>query len=190
MTKLLLISLCFLRFMKLKVTVFSRLHKWGIANDPAVEAERFTEACFVERFGRKRQTRPKTFLPHEIAQRYLFGVPSVAKKQSLLALPAPLFRVPYTLRGSFGIFTTVERALQIRPFLTNKPNFRKTQMNVTKVLTRVYVNQALSEHGKNKANSNPIQTQFKANTKPIRTQFKPKRTQNEPNFRGKKCFRV
>ncbi len=31
-----------------------------IANDPAVEAERFTEACFVERFGRRRQSRPKT----------------------------------------------------------------------------------------------------------------------------------
>ena len=59
MTKLLIISLMFPRFMKLKVTVFSQLHKWGIANDPAVEAERFTEACFIERFGRKRQSQPK-----------------------------------------------------------------------------------------------------------------------------------
>ena len=62
-----------------KKHLFSRLHKWGIANDPAVVAERFTEACFVERFGRRRQTHPKTFLPHEIAQRYLLGVISVAK---------------------------------------------------------------------------------------------------------------
>ena len=40
--------------------LFSRLHKWGIANDPAVVAERFTEACFVERFGRRSQSQPKT----------------------------------------------------------------------------------------------------------------------------------
>ena len=66
--------------------LFSRLHKWGIANDPAIEAERFTEDCFVERLGRRSQSRPKTRLPHEIAQRYLFGVPSVAKNLSNLWL--------------------------------------------------------------------------------------------------------
>jgi len=42
-----------------KKHIFSRLHKWGNANDPAVVAERFTEDCFVERFGRRCQSRPK-----------------------------------------------------------------------------------------------------------------------------------
>ena len=91
---------------------------------------------------------------------------SVAKKQSLLALPAPLFRVPYTLRGSFGISTTVESALQIRPFCTNKANFRKSQMNVNEVLTKNYEQIDTWSSGKNKANTKPIQTQFKANTNP------------------------
>ena len=35
--------------------------------------------------------------------------------------------------------TTVESTLQIRPFLTNKPNFRKVKLNVNKVLTKNYV---------------------------------------------------
>ena len=58
-------SQCFKHFSVLvankapKKHLFSWLHKWGIANDPAVVAERFTEACFVERFGRRRQSWPK-----------------------------------------------------------------------------------------------------------------------------------
>ena len=74
-------------------------------------------------------------------------------------------------------FTTVERALQIRPFMQNKANFRKSQMNVNKVLTKDYEQIDTWSIGKNKANSKPIQTQFKANTNPIQTQFKAKQTQ-------------
>jgi len=62
---------------------------------------------------------------------------------------------------AFGIFTTVEKALQIRLFMQNKANFRKSQMNVNKVLTEVYVNETLSGHGKNKANSKPIKANFR-----------------------------
>jgi hypothetical protein len=64
-------------------------------------------------------------------------------------------------------FTTVESALQIGPFCTNKPNFRKSQMNVNKVLTRDYDKLDTWSIGKNKPNSNPIQTQYKAKTNPI-----------------------
>ena len=52
-------------------------------------------------------------------------------------------------------------------FMQNKPNFWKSQMNVNKVLTRNYEKKTLGEHGKNKPNTNPIQTQ----TNPIRTRF-------------------
>ena len=38
--------------------------------------------------------------------------------------------------AGLGIFTTVEESLQIRLFMQNKANFRKSQMNVNKVLTR------------------------------------------------------
>jgi len=82
--------------------------------------------------------------------------------------------------ASPGISTTVESALQIHPFLTNKANFQKSQMNVTNTITRNYVKRTLGERGKNKANSNPIQTQskpIKANKMPKQTQFKPNQTQ-------------
>ncbi|HIJ54252.1 MAG TPA: hypothetical protein HPP66_14045 [Planctomycetes bacterium] len=83
--------------------------------------------------------------------------------------------------------TTVVSALQISLFMQNKPNFRKSQMNVNNVLTRDYENKTLGECGKNKPNSNPIQTQsnpiqtqsnpIKANKMPKQTQYKPKQTQ-------------
>jgi len=82
------------------------------------------------------------------------------------------------------ISTTVENPLQISPFLTNKANFRKSQMNVTDLLTRDYEKMDTWSSGKNKANSKPIQTQFKPNSNPIQSQFKPKQTQ----FQGSKML--
>jgi len=38
-------------------------------------------------------------------------------------------------------------------------------MNVNKVLTRDYEKKTLGEHGKNKPNTNPIQSQYKANSR-------------------------
>jgi hypothetical protein len=76
--------------------------------------------------------------------------------------------------------TTVESSLQIGPFCTNKPNFPKSQMNVNKVLTKDYEKRTLGQPGKNKPNSNPIQTQFKANL----TRNKPNSNPNKPNFKG------
>jgi hypothetical protein len=66
-------------------------------------------------------------------------------------------------------------------FIQNKPNFRKSQMNVTSLITMVYENKTLGESGKNKPNSKPIQTQsnpIKANIMPKQTQFKPKQSQS------------
>jgi hypothetical protein len=80
-----------------------------------------------------------------------------------------VLRVSYF--ASLGISTTVENPLQIHLFMQNKANFRKSQMNVNKVLTKDYEKRTLGERGKNKANSKPIQTQYKANSKP-----------NKPNF--------
>jgi hypothetical protein len=52
--------------------------------------------------------------------------------------------------------TTVEDSLQIRLFMQNKPNFRKSQMNVNKVLTKDYEQMDTWSSGKNK----PKQSQF------------------------------
>jgi hypothetical protein len=73
--------------------------------------------------------------------------------------------------------TDVMSALQINLFMQNKPNFKKSQINATDLLTRYYDKMDTWSSGKNKPNSKPIQTQFKPNTKPKQSQFKPKQTQ-------------
>jgi hypothetical protein len=97
----------------------------------------------------------------------------------------------FVLRISYfaglGIFTTVVSALQIRPFLTNKANFRKSQMNVSKVLTKAYDVMDTWSIGKNKPNSNPIQSQsnpIKANKMPKQTQYKAKQSQYNAHASG------
>jgi len=72
------------------------------------------------------------------------------------------------------LFTLVVSALQNHLFMQNEPNFRKSQMNVNKVLTRDYEKRTLGERGKNEPKTNPKRTQNEPKTNP-------KRTQNEPN---------
>ncbi len=93
--------------------------------------------------------------------------------------------------------TFVVSALQIRLFMQNKANFRKSQINVNKVLTKDYDKRTLGQRGKtkpiqsqlkpikcqNKANSNPI----KPNIMPKQTQFKPKQSQFQAGFRIRFC---
>jgi len=52
--------------------------------------------------------------------------------------------------------TSVENPLQIDLFLQNKPNFRKSQMNVSFLYTKDYENISGWTLGENKPNSNPI----------------------------------
>ncbi len=56
---------------------------------------------------------------------------------------------------------------QFELIMQNKPNFRKSQMNVTAFYTVDYENDNTFRLPKNKANTNPIQTQYNANTNPI-----------------------
>jgi flagellar biosynthesis GTPase FlhF len=98
-----------------------------------------------------------------------------------------IYRLPITnYHGASGtISTTVECALQIHLFMQNKPNFRKSQMNVSPVITMNYEQRTMNYEIKNKPNSNPKQTQNKPKTNPKQTQNKPKtnpkQTQNKPN---------
>ncbi len=52
--------------------------------------------------------------------------------------------------------TFVENPLQIDPFMQNKPNFQKSQMNVNTYNTTDYENISDWTIGQNKPNSNPI----------------------------------
>jgi len=61
--------------------------------------------------------------------------------------------------------------------MQNKAKPRKSQMNVTKAITKDYEKKTLSERGKNKPKTNPKQTQNKAKQTQIKanqTQIKPK----------------
>jgi hypothetical protein len=77
-------------------------------------------------------------------------------------------------------FTNVMSALQINLFLQNEPNFRKSQMNVSKVLVMDYEQMDTWSIRKNEPKTNPNEPKTNpilADKTPIRTQFKPKRTQ-------------
>ncbi len=71
-------------------------------------------------------------------------------------------RVSFTLMGSSHLYicrevsTLVEKPLQISSFMQNKPNFQKSQMNVTPYNTTDYKNKSNWTLGENKPNSNPI----------------------------------
>jgi hypothetical protein len=73
--------------------------------------------------------------------------------------------------------TDVMSALQIHLFMQNKAKFRKVKLNVNNVITKDYAEMDTWSIRKNKANTNPIQSQIKANTNPIQTQYKAKQTQ-------------
>ena len=93
-----------------------------------------------------------------------------------------LFTAFYNCRDTF---TDVMSALQIHLFMQNKANFQKSQMNVNNVLTRDYEKMTLGQRGKNKPNSNPIQTQFKPN----QSQNKPNTNPNKPNLSRRSLWR-
>ncbi|MBC8472312.1 MAG: hypothetical protein H8D56_22860 [Planctomycetes bacterium] len=62
--------------------------------------------------------------------------------------------------------------------MQNKPNFRNDKMNINIDTTSNYKEFDPLGVSKNKANSNPIQTQFN----PKQTQFNPIQSQFKPNF--------
>ena len=64
--------------------------------------------------------------------------------------------------------------------MQNEPNFRKSQMNVTDLLTRDYEKKTLGEHGKNEPKTNPNEPN-QSQLNPIKPNIMPKQTQNEPN---------
>jgi hypothetical protein len=96
-----------------------------------------------------------------------------------------LFKALYNCRETF---TDVMSPLQIRLFMQNKANFRKSQMNVNNVLTKDYDKMDTWSSGKTKpikANSKPI----KANPKPIKANKMPKQTQFKPNLSRRSLWR-
>jgi len=65
--------------------------------------------------------------------------------------------------------------------MQNKPNLRNGKMSVTSVMTNRYDKIQLFSSGKNKPNTNPIQSQYKANQTQNKANTKPIQTQSNPN---------
>jgi hypothetical protein len=119
--------------------------------------------------------------------------------------PYPFYLLPFPFCEA-GTSTLVENPLQISPFLTNKANFTKSQMNVTKEMATDYEQKDTWWSGKKQSQTKPNKPKFKKAkmnvtvfyTKeyeemsnwaiyPKRTQFKPNTNPNKPNFKGKIC---
>jgi len=83
--------------------------------------------------------------------------------------------------------TTKDYVRNYKQNMQNKANFPDTQMNASLFITMNYEHRTMNYEIKNKANSNPKQTQYKANTNPIQSQYKPNTKPNKANFRAKKC---
>ena len=97
------------------------------------------------------------------AIRYTLFAKRDAIRHTLSAIQASvLFRLILCFLSSVVCLlfsTTVERALQIHPFLTNEPNFQKSQMNVSDLLIREYEQMDTWSNGKNEPKTNPISAQ-------------------------------
>ncbi len=86
--------------------------------------------------------------------------------------------------------TLVEKPLQITPFMQNKPNFQKSQMNANLYSTTDYERKRDWTLGENKPNSNPNKPNFqkaKMNINSLTTKDYRKKDEfsvriNKPNF--------
>ena len=183
--------------LRLKRTVFTRLLKKAISMALWTKAITCDKAGFKSRFCQV----------HQAGKNILLMILAYLSSRSLLILLSCLIslrvlrgekirvisvnpwfikdlRVCELLYKCRDTFTDVMSALQIHLFMQNKANFQKSQMNVSDLLISEYEQMDTWSSGKNKANTNPIQSQYKPNTKPIQTQYKPKtkpiQTQNKP----------
>jgi hypothetical protein len=84
-----------------------------------------------------------------------------------------------------ALFTTVERSLQINLFMQNKAKFRKSQMNVTKVLTRDYEKRTLGQRGKKQSQTKPNKPKLKKANMNV-TFYITKAYENKPPIRAPK----
>ena len=102
-------------------------------------------------------TRQKAFYGNKAKQNKIMNIVTKIRvnswSNSLCAL-MPLWICPFSS-------TNVEDPLQIDLFMQNKPNFRKSQMNVNSILTTDYQNFIPLAGYKNKPNSNPIKPNLK-----------------------------
>ena len=109
----------------------------------------------------------------------------MAKYEMLYAVRYTLYAIFYhAIRYTpYDIRSTKDYVRKNNLFMENKANFQKVKLNVNEVLTKDYVQMDTWWSGKNKPNSNPIQSQFKPN----QSQNKPNTNPNKPNLKAEYC---
>ena len=140
-------------------TPFSPASEKGHCDGLVDEGKYLRQSSLYKQILPRTPSRSKTSVSSLPLQAVGRGVISVAKNLCNLWLKNPFNqrnpRLMNYLRA-FGISTTVVSALQIHLFMQNEPNFRKSQMNVNKVLTKDYEKRTLGQRGKNEPKTNPI----------------------------------
>ncbi len=136
-------------------------------------------------------TRPKTSLPHEIAQRYLFGVISASQNlcNLLLKICAICGKNPRNPWLINDLRSTKDFVRKNNLFMQNKANFRKVNFNVTNVLTKDYDQMDTWSIRKNEPKTTPNEPKTNPNepkTNPILAQKTTQRTQTNPNSKRPK----
>jgi len=170
MTTLLIISLCSLRSLRLTGTVFSQLLEKVIFMTLWTKAITCDKAGFKSRFCQE----------HQAGKNIISVNPVILSNFSSCSSCASWLKNLFNqrnLRSIKDLRSTKDYVRNYKLFMQNKPNFRKSQMNVTDLLRMDYEKKDTWSGGKNKPNSKPIQSQFKPNSNPIQTQYKPKQSQ-------------
>jgi len=155
------VNLCLLSYSWLTRTVFSRLLKKAVSMALWTMESLCVKSSLLEQSLPRTPSRSKTSV---------ISVISVAKNLCNLLLKICVIcgknlRNPWLindLRPCKALYncrdasTSIEDSLQIAPFMQNEPNFRKSQMNVNKVLSKDYENKDTWWSGKNEPKTNPI----------------------------------
>jgi len=152
--------------LRLKRTVFSWLLKKAVSMALRTKATLCVKSSLLEQSLPRTPSRPKTSIisVNPVILSNFSSCSSCFRGEKIREISVNpwlindlrLFKALYNCREDS---TTIESSLQIRLFMQNKANFPKSQMNVTKALTKDYANKTLGGRGKNKPNSKPIQTQ-------------------------------
>jgi hypothetical protein len=170
-----------------KKHLFTRLHKWGIANAPAVETERFTEACFVERFGRRRQSRLISLCPLWLFSLFLYAFCAFL----WLKNPRNLrnLRLINDLRAYKSLYRYRDTFTDVVSALANQTFYAKQSQIPKKSNERNrFINKGIRTNGhlvkwEKRTQNEPKRTQNEPNSNPIRTQYKAKQTQTNSQTR-------
>ena len=179
----LFVSFCaFCVSLRLTRAVFSWLLKKAVSMALWVKAGLCGKSSLLEQSVPRTPSQPKTSVNPVILSNFSSCLRALRGENLLCSynvIARKYLRIDKALYNCRETITDVVSPLQISPFLTNKANFGKAQMNVSSLLTEEYENKTLGGCGKNKPNSKPI----KANTKPIKANTNPIRTQYKPNFK-------